>query len=264
MGIKTNEADNYVAFIFAHSMIILFLTLLFVLTLMGGSVAYFIKSFQEKWLSSVLAFSGAFLLGISVLHLMPETFHELNHQAGLYILGGFFFQLLLQRLSHGVEHGHVHTHHGHTHTEIVPIFLGLGIHAFMEGIPLGFQYQEKATLPSIFLGVAAHKIPEAVTFAALLLSSTSGKKQWGYLVLFALISPLSGLLAMFYGQQFYFISNLLIYIIPVVIGAFLHISTTILYESGTKHHELSRQKVIMVLLGLAFAISTLLFHTNEA
>jgi zinc and cadmium transporter len=70
-------------------------------------------------------------------------------------------------------------------------------------------------------------------------------------------------MAMYYGQKFYFVSNLLVYIIPVVIGAFLHISTTILYESGTKHHELSRQKVTVVLLGLGFALLTLLLHSHD-
>jgi hypothetical protein len=82
------------------------------------------------------------------------------------------------------------------------------------------------------------------------------------ILLFAFVSPISGILAMVYGQKFAFVSHLLVYIIPVVIGSFLHISTTILYESGTKHHQLSRQKVIAVLLGLGFAFATLLLHEH--
>lgn len=211
----------------------------------------------------LLAFSGSFLLGIVSLHLLPETFHELGEKSGLFILGGFFLQLLLQRLSHGVEHGHVHESPTAAHA-VWPIFTGLCIHAFMEGIPLGFHYQDPETLPSIFFGVAAHKIPEAVTLSALLLSAgMTTSHRWTIVFLFALVSPVSGIMAMIYGQKFYFISNLLVYIIPVVIGAFLHISTTVLYESGTKHHELSRQKVMAVLLGLGFALSTLLLHSHE-
>jgi zinc transporter ZupT len=133
----------------------------------------------------------------------------------------------------------------------------------MEGIPLGFSYQDTSTLPSIFFGVAAHKIPEAITLSSLLLVTPTKTNKWILVILFALVSPISGIMAMYYGQKFYFISNLLVYFIPVVIGAFLHISTTILYESGTKHHELSRQKVIVVLLGLGFALSTLLLHSHE-
>jgi zinc and cadmium transporter len=244
-------------------MIWVYLLILFALTLAGGSLPLLYQSFRASWIMLLLAFSGSFLLGIVTLHLLPETFHELGEKAGLFILGGFFLQLGLQRLSHGVEHGHVHDGPMAAHA-VWPIFTGLCIHAFMEGIPLGFHYQDPETLPSIFFGVAAHKIPEAVTLSTLLLSAgMTNSRRWTTVFLFALVSPVSGIMAMIYGQKFYFISNLLVYIIPVVIGAFLHISTTVLYESGTKHHELSRQKVMAVLLGLGFALSTLLLHTHD-
>lgn len=236
-----------------------FLLTLFILTAAGGSIPLLLKGFKASWMTMMLAFSGAFLLSITLLHLLPEAFHELGEQAGLYILLGFFIQLILQRLSHGIEHGHVHESEDHHHG-LYSIFLGLSIHAFMEGIPLGFNYQNQATLPSIFLGVAAHKLPEAITLCSLLLVTSTRYSKWLILFLFALMSPISATLAMYYGQKFHFISHLLIYIIPLVIGSFLHISTTVLYESGTKHHELSRQKVISVLLGVGFALATLLFH----
>jgi len=242
-------------------MIWFYLLLLFLLTAIGGAIPLFLKEFRASWMTMILAFSGSFLLSITFLHLLPEAFHDLGQKAGLFILLGFLIQLVLQRLSHGVEHGHVHISSDHHHS-ILPIFIGLSIHAFMEGIPLGFNYNSGATLPSIFLGVAAHKLPEAITLCSLLLLSGTKVNKWLILVLFALMSPVSAMLAMYYGQKFHFISNLLIYIIPLVIGSFLHISTTVLYESGTQHHELSRQKVIAVLLGVGFAMCTLLFHTH--
>ncbi len=210
----------------------------------------------------LLAFSGAFLLAITFLHLMPEVFHELGEKAGLFILLGYLLQLALQRLSHGIEHGHVHDHAINPHS-VTPIFIGLIIHALMEGIPLGFSYQSSNTTPSIFLAIAAHKIPEAITLSALLFVADIKKNKWVFILLFAIASPLSGIMAMYFGQKFYFVSNQLIYIIPIVAGAFLHISTTILYESGTKHHQLSRQKVIAVVLGLGFALATLLLHVHD-
>jgi uncharacterized membrane protein YciS (DUF1049 family) len=66
-----------------------------------------------------------------------------------------------------------------------------------------------------------------------------------------------------FGTRFYFISNLLVYVIPVVLGGFLHISTTILYESGTQHHQLSKQKLLAVLFGLSLAFATLLLHPSH-
>lgn len=242
-------------------MIWLYLLLLTLLTLAGGAIPFLMRQLSEARMTLILAFSGSFLLGITLIHLLPESVHELGHTTGLYILGGFFLQLLIQRFSHGLEHGHIHEHKGMI-TGISPIFTGLCIHAFMEGIPLGFNYQNSSTLPSIFLGVAAHKIPEALTLSSLILASDSRRHKWGILLFFAAVSPVSGMLAMYYGQKFHFVSQLLVYLIPVVIGAFLHISTTILYESGTKSHELSRQKVISVILGLCFALATLLLHSH--
>ena len=242
-------------------MIWLYLLLLFLLTSIGGAIPLFLKEFKASWMTLMLAFSGSFLLSITLIHLLPEASHELGEKAGVYVLLGFLIQLVLQRLSHGVEHGHIHETSDHHHA-ILPIFIGLSIHAFMEGIPLGFNYTSGATLPSIFLGVAAHKLPEAITLCSLLLISGTKTNKWLILVLFALMSPVSAMLAMYYGQKFQFVSSLLVYIIPLVIGSFLHISTTVLYESGTQHHQLSRQKVIAVLLGVGFAMCTLLFHTH--
>ena len=249
---------------FAAFMFGIYLFLLFLLTAIGGAIPLFLKVFKASWMTLMLAFSGSFLLGITLLHLLPETFHDLGEKAGIYIFLGFFIQLVLQRLSHGVEHGHVHDHGNHGHHAVLPIFVGLSIHAFMEGIPLGFNYQGEATLPSLFLGVAAHKLPEAITLCSFLLIAGTKINKWLLLFLFALVSPLSAIMAFYYGQKFQFISELLIYIIPIVIGSFLHISTTILYESGTKHHQLSRQKVIAVLLGAGFALLTLLIpHSHN-
>lgn len=237
-----------------------FLVLLFILTLAGGAIPLLLRKVSNHLMPLLLAFSGAFLLGITSLHLLPESFLELKEKTGLYILIGFFIQLLLQRLSHGIEHGHVHHHEGHQNT-LLPILLGLGIHAFMEGIPLGFNYQHDSTAPSIFYGVAAHKLPEAFTLSSLLLVSLNSKRQqWLCLIVFAFISPLSGLMSVYYGGKFQHISSLLVYLIPVVIGSFIHISTTILYESGTRHHELSVQKIVAMIAGIGLSLATLLFE----
>ncbi|MEZ5047925.1 MAG: ZIP family metal transporter [Chitinophagaceae bacterium] len=242
-------------------MLWIYFLILFIITFVSASIPFIAKWYKASWQVLLLAFSGSFLFSISAIHLMPETFHELGHQAGMFIILGFFLQLLLQKFSHGAEHGHIHEHDTHGHQPIGMILIGLGIHAFMEGIPLGFNYQHEGTSPSLFLGVMAHKIPEALTLAAFILSARSISNKWFLIFFFALISPLAGILAMVYGQKFYFISSLLTYIVPIVIGSFLHISTTILYESGTKKHELSKQKIVAILLGVLFALCT--YWLNE-
>ncbi len=238
--------------------------LLFAITFLGGSAPLWLKKVEDSAMQQLLAFSGAFLLSITFLHLLPETFEELGSQAGLYLLVGFFIQLLIQRLTHGAEHGHTHAHHHHDHDHkvvITPIMLGLSLHAFMEGLPLGFNYRMEATEPSLYLAVAAHKLPEAIIVTLLFIQAKySRSKSILLLAAFAAITPLSGIIVNKLGMSYHFIAQVVIALIPMVAGAFIHISTTIFFESGTKHHMLTWKKAFAILLGVTIGLLTLFFE----
>jgi zinc transporter ZupT len=239
-----------------------FLLIVFLATLGGGLIPMVVRRVNPNFPIYMLAFTGACLFGVTIMHLLPEVYHELGHNAGIYIVLGFFVQVALQALSHGTEHGHTHIpKDGHHHVQIFPLLLGLSIHAFMEGIPLGFQFEDKAALSSLVIGVAAHKLPEAFTLITVMLHAhQQGAKLWRILIIFSLVTPMAAVLASVLGQHSTYISNVTAYIVALVIGAFLHISTTIFYESGTKHHELSYRKVIAIVAGLLLAFLTLIFE----
>jgi len=237
--------------------------LLFIITFTGGSIPLWSRKLNDNAMQYLLAFSGAFLLSMTFLHLLPETFEEIGSKAGIFLLAGFFIQLFIQRLTHGVEHGHthVHSHDGHKHIPITSIMLGLSIHAFMEGLPLGFNYRMDTTEPALYMAVAAHKLPEAILVTTLILETTHSKiKTAFYLILFSLITPFSGILANMLGMSYHFISQLVISLIPIVAGAFIHISTTIFFESGTKHHMLTPKKILVIILGIGIGLLTLAFE----
>lgn len=211
----------------------------------------------------LLAFSGSFLLGITILHLIPENIEVLGHHAGWLILSGFFLQQIIQRFTHGMEHGHLHTHE-HQALHVLPVFFGLGFHAFSEGIPLGTTYTDQNTLPSLYLAVALHKLPEAMLITSAVLFSTKSKnKAWLSMMLFATITPVASLLSYYIGNQFNIVADIVTYCIPVVAGSFLHIATTIFFESGTKSHEMNSKKWLAILLGVGLAMLTLInAHTH--
>ncbi len=208
----------------------------------------------------LLAFSGSFLLSITFLHLLPETFKELGEMAGIYLLAGFFLQLLIQRFTHGIEHGHVH-HASHEHRiPLLSIVAGLSFHAFMEGLPLGFNYRMQATEPSLYLAVAAHKLPEAILLTTLVLGTKGKSASLLTLLVFSLLTPIASIIASKLGQSYYAMSQIVSMLIPVVAGAFIHISTTIFFESGTRQHSLTRQKVIAMIIGVGIGLATLVFE----
>ena len=49
----------------------------------------------------MLAFSGSFLLSITITHLLPEVFHGHQHWLGAVVLAGFFVQIVFVTMVYG-------------------------------------------------------------------------------------------------------------------------------------------------------------------
>lgn len=239
-------------------MFLIYNLVLFLVTIAGGSFPLWNRSWNEQKMKYLLAFSGAFLLGITLLHLVPETIESAGHKAGVFILAGFFLQQLIQRFTHGVEHGHAHIS-DHHQVPVLPVFAGLAIHAFSEGLPLGISYADQATLPSLYAAIALHKLPEAMLITSLIAAGQPANKNkaWLLLVLFSAITPFAGVLTAAVGSRYEEVHHFVELCIPVIAGAFIHIATTIFFESGTKSHDMNWKKWSAVLLGIGFALITL-------
>lgn len=233
--------------------------LLFAAAAAGGISAFLIK--KEKWalVQLLIAFSGAYLLGLAVVHLIPGLYStESLKNPGLWILAGFTLQLLLEPLSKGIEHGHFHPIKS---TAVWPVMFGLVIHAFLEGMPLsGYQAMEHAAHHhhqgnQLLWGILIHKAPAAFALGSLLrLAGMRTKKILFLLLIFALASPAGALLStivQFSLEQFFFL-------LAMVTGSFLHLSTSILFESGEGRggHEVSWKKFAAIVLGFTMAVLT--------
>lgn len=200
----------------------------------------------------LLAFSGAFLLGISFLHLLPEVFEHKSVDASYFILGGFFLQLLLEYFSQGIEHGHIHIHKSTSQFPYM-IFFSLCVHAFIEGMPVGAHHHHHSD-HSLLYGVILHKIPIAITLSGLLLASGVKKISGAIaLVVFSAMAPLGMLVSETSINPEY-----LTYVTAFVVGMLLHISTTILFESS-EGHKFNSGKFITIVIGmlLAFVVVSL-------
>ncbi len=232
------------------------LILLFSSAFLGGMGIFFFKTDNTNRLKLVLSFSGAYLFAITVLHLMPDVYHSGDAQIGLFILGGFLLQILMEQFSEGIEHGHIHKHH-HTHY-VFPygIMISLCLHAFLEGMPLAQGHHSE-----LVYGIALHHIPAAFALGSVLTQNRIQKGQVIILlVLFSVMSPLGYWISYGIGQGS--IGNIDAYfdrIMGVVIGIFLHISTTILFESSVDH-KFNLKKMAAVLLGIGIALAGFLIH----
>lgn len=232
------------------------LILLFSSAFLGGLGIFLFKNDQTNRLKLVLSFSGAYLFAITVLHLMPDVYRTGNPQIGLFILGGFLLQIFMEQFSEGIEHGHIHKHSHKHYVFPFGIMISLCLHAFLEGMPLAQGQQSE-----LVYGIALHHIPAAFALGSVLIQNKLSKGLvTGLLILFALMSPIGYWLSYEIGQGS--IGNIEVYfdrIMGVVIGIFLHISTTILFESSVDH-KFNLKKIVAVFLGVGIALAGFFIH----
>ncbi|AFD07374.1 ZIP family metal transporter [Solitalea canadensis] len=227
--------------------------ILFGSAFLGGMAVFFVTKSSTKNLKLILSFSGAYLFAICALHLMPEVYSSHNPMVGVFVLVGFAFQIILEQFSEGVEHGHIHVHH-HEHGAAFPfgLMISLCLHAFLEALPLASSEAQNELL----FGIAIHHIPAAFALGSILLQSNISKSTTiMMLALFALMSPAGFILSQNLGPNASgALSQYFDYIMAIVIGIFLHISTTILFEAS-EDHKFNLYKTIAIFLGAGIAIT---------
>ena len=110
--------------------------ILFFSVLIVGILTEILYKRIEKFKPVIISFSVALVLTLLCTHVLPELFSSHNHKLGYYLLAGFIIQILLELLSKGIEHGHIHHHGEISNKQLIVIFIGLAIHSFIEGMPI--------------------------------------------------------------------------------------------------------------------------------
>lgn len=243
----------------------IFKTVILIASVMVGAlIANWFRHGNPSRLKILLAFSGAYLLALAMMHLLPEIFahqehdhshdhahgHHHNPLPGLLVMLGFLFQVILEMISHGVEHGHAHKELKRPRHNIpLAAMLSLCLHAFIESIPIGTQLHVPEISNKLFWGIALHHIPVGVVLFSLLRErKLSLPTTYGLLLLFAIMAPLG----MVTGQFLPDIHQINMYATAFVAGIFLHISTTILFEAS-EDHRFNLVKIVSVIVAIAVA-----------
>ncbi len=210
--------------------------------LLSFAFVLMVKPKNKEAFKLVLAFSGAFLLALTVFELFPEVYANSDPKTiGLCVMLGILFQIFLEFFSNGAEHGHVHLDTEKTNFPWL-LFISLSLHSLLEGIPI-----EKHQ--TILYGILVHKVPIAIILSIFFINSKIKlRNAVFFIVLFAIMTPLGSLLAanMPIIEQYY------APITAVVIGVFLHISTVILFESS-EGHKFNLRKLVVIIFGIAIA-----------
>ena len=209
--------------------------------IIGYIVALIIRPKNKNNLKLLLAFSGSFLLSLTVMHLLPDIYESENQNIGLFIMLGILFQIVLEFFSKGAEHGHVH---GHETMNQIPwlLFISLCIHAFLEGFPVSHHHD-------LAIGIAIHHLPIAIILTTFFINANLNKKAiFFFMITFALMTPLGTILS----DYLPILNEYYTEITAIVIGILFHISSTIIFESS-EGHKFNIAKVSMIVIGIALA-----------
>ena len=200
------------------------------------------KPQKNEYFKLLLAFSGAFLLALTIFELLPEVYNHSNPKTiGIFIMLGILFQIFLEFFSKGAEHGHVHISKESTSFPWL-LFISLCIHSLLEGLPIGSN-------DTIIYGILIHKIPIAIILSIFLLGSNIKPIHAGlFMVLFSIMTPIGTFLA----HTVEILSTYAVYLNALVIGVFLHISTVILFESS-EGYKFNLRKLLVIIFGITIA-----------
>lgn len=240
-----------------------YLLLLSSIVLGALSVLVF-KLYEPKHVKLLNAFTGAYLLCLTVLHLIPELYHvegggaaahaHAELRIGILILAGFFTQVGLDVISMGVEHGHAH----HLHDRMpFGVIAGLCLHAFVEATALGNAdtHYDPASRKLLLYSIVLHNYPVSIALLGMLLQTGMKRSSaFGLLGLFAAMAPI--------GMSISAVTPLASYsreLTAFVIGIFMHISTTILFEASDIH-RFNFAKLAAIIIGTVLGFASLLLH----
>lgn len=209
--------------------------------LLGYVIAIGLKPKAKTNLKLLLAFSGSFLLSLTVMHLLPDVYQSPTKSTGIFIMLGILFQIILEFFSKGAEHGHVHGHDTMTQMPWL-LFISLCIHAFLEGFPVGHHHD-------LAYGIAIHHLPIAIILTTFFLNAQLNKiALFIFMLTFAVMTPLGTLVS----NNLPILNEYYTQITAVVIGILFHISSTIIFESS-EGHKFNIAKVSMIILGIVLA-----------
>lgn len=226
-------------------------------------VEIFRKRLTKTTVDLVSGFTGAFVLGIIVFHMLPEIYgSEMTIRAtGFCIMGGLLIQAVLDFFTKGIDHGHTHTehcthtHHSHDHAHgddnslTIGMFVSLFLHTFLESTPIlagdvhGHAHDHGLTDSPLLFSIAVHTIPMAIVLYVLVLRTVKNRvKALSLMALFALSGPLGMLI----GAQTEIFHRYYFAALAVVVGILLHVSSVMLFDCDMAAYGKARKLVIIV------------------
>ena len=225
-----------------------------VLALIGGVLFLSIKAWSKFLAKYSVPFAAGVLLTVSLIGLVPEAHHLIDHQAYPVILftliGVYLFETWVCHLHHHQCEDDDH----HFHGSALWVIIGDTIHNFVDGVAIAAAYLANPGLGlAITVSTFLHEVPHEIGDFGVLLSLGWNKTKIVIINLFSSLAALGGALLIFFfnpGDQVFG------YLISVSAGMFLYLGASdFLPQADNKLSKINA--VFALLLGVGLMYLTL-------
>ena len=222
-----------------------YLTAIFAIS-MCGALLPLIKQWSKERFRMIISFGAGVLFGACFFHMLPKTAQPLGKNVGIPIMFGFFIIYILEKfvMVHACEEDACDFH-----TVGISAFIGISFHSLLEGMSMGAGFIAKDIVFMVFLAIAIHKFPSALSLTTILIQGDYPKKKIILLAtIFALTTPVGALIS------FFILKNLneaiLAWAIGVSAGTFLYIATSDLLPLVHQHNSKKYFNLLALMTGL--------------
>jgi len=214
-------------------------------TAVGGFLPL-LRPWNRRYLPLVLTFAAGIMLGSAFTHLIPDAYQVVGKSVGFWVLAGFLFLYVIEKFItvHICETLDCEVHHLG-----INAFIGIAIHALIQGVALGGGLMVPGLGGIVFLAIVAHKAPEMFSLTTVLLASGNPRSRIVLLsLIILLLIPLGALLA--YGLIQPSQTKAIAKAVAFSAGTFIHISLSDLLPEAHRHSSSKVASTLMLLLGV--------------
>jgi len=230
------------------------------ISLVGVLTLFLGKDKLNKSLLYLVSLSIGTLLGGAFVHLIPESFENVNINTPIFILIGILMFFTLEKAIHW-RHCHEIACEDHPHPFSYMILFGDALHNFIDGAIIAASFMVDINLGiATTLAVIFHEIPQEIgDFGSLIYAGFSKLKALLFNFLSALTAIAGAILILIIGNSF---SEIIGYVIPITAGGFIYIAMADLIPELHKNNKARQSfgQLLFIILGVAIMAALLTFE----
>ena len=221
-------------------------------TIIGYFLIFLKEKYEEKIIVFSLSFASGILLTISIIQLIPESFHLLNNiklfPKILLLLIFFNLGIILIKIIHKIDSI---KKKGSLYQFGILSMLAIILHNIPEGIITYLTTKNNISIGiKLTLAIALHNIPEGITIAVPIYYSTKSKKKaFLYTLISSLSEPLGAILTALFLEK---------YITKIILSGILMITAAIMIELSKEEFKESKNYNNKNLFKISFLLGTII------